>query len=463
MERMGIYLRISDDRDGTQTATQRQEEDCRTFSNARGWTVADVFEDVDLSAYKRTVKRPEFERMLSALRNREIDGVLAWKIDRITRRQRDFVRLDEQCEEVEGFIATVVDQIDTRTATGRFVAELLVAQARMESENASVRIKRAHQAAAKRGDVSRGGTRPFGFTVERHVIPEEAELIAEAARRVLAGEGIRGVASDWGRRGITTPTGRPWREVALRKTLVGAVLSGQREYEGALVPGKWPAILTPETTARLRVTLARRTNATVREPRKLLLGGGFARCGRCGNALRGSQQRDGAPRYVCKSHPGTTNCGRLARRAEPVEAVVIQALFAALDGADIAAYIRAQEDLADDDGLVATIREDEEALDQLSRDHYVEKAITRPEFFAARDGIQVRLEMNRTRLARRSGREMLHQIAGAGREVEQRWATATFEWKRAVLTAVIDHVVIMPVGSGSHTFDVNSVVPVWKF
>ena len=130
MECVGIYLRISDDRDGNQTATQRQEEDCRKFAELKGWSVGDVFEDVDLSAYKRNVKRPEFERMLRAIRNREIDGVLAWKIDRITRRQRDFVRLDEECEEAKAFIATVVDQIDTRNPTGRFVAELLVAQAK---------------------------------------------------------------------------------------------------------------------------------------------------------------------------------------------------------------------------------------------------------------------------------------------------------------------------------------------
>ena len=465
MERIGIYLRISDDRDGTQTATKRQEEDCRKFADSKGWTVVDVFEDVDLSAYKRNVKRPEFERMLAALRNREIDGVLAWKVDRITRRQRDFVRLDEQCEEVEGFIATVVDQIDTRTATGRFVAELLVAQARMESENSSVRIRRAHEAAAKRGDISHGGTRPFGFTLDRHVIPEEAELIQEAARRILAGERIRGVAFDWDRRGVTTSTGKPWREVALRKVLVGAVLSGQREYQGSLVPGTWPAILTPETTARLRVVLAsRQTNASgLREPRKLLLGGGFARCGRCRSALRGSQDGAGKARYVCKGHPGTPNCGRLARRAEPVEAVVTQALFAALDGADIAAYMRDQQELIADDGLIASIRDDEEALDQLSRDHYVEKVITRTEFFAARDGIQSRLESNRMRLARKSGGKVLREVAGAGRDVEARWPTATFEWKRAVLAAVMDHVDIMPVGAGSHTFDLNSVVPVWKF
>jgi DNA invertase Pin-like site-specific DNA recombinase len=466
MDRVGIYLRISDDRDGNQTATERQEEDCRKFAESKSWTVADVFEDVDLSAYKRNVKRPEFERMLGALRNGEIDGVLAWKIDRITRRQRDFVRLDEQCEDVGAFIATVVDQIDTRTGTGRFVAELLVAQARMESENSSIRVKRAHEAAAKRGDPSRGGWRPFGLTADRQVVPEEAELLREAARRIFAGERIRGIAFDWERREITTPAGKPWREGNLRKALMGAVLSGQREYEGTMVPGTWPAIFTPETTAKLRVALAsKRTNSTsVREPRKLLLGGGLARCGRCGGRLVGRPREDGARRYVCSRNPGRPNCGRLGRLADPVDEVVTRAVFAALDGADLADYMRTSTAVGpQDDDLAAIIREDEDALEQLSRDHYVEKAITRAEYFAARDGLQARLEQNRARMARRIEGGMLHQVAGAGHEVEKRWATATFEWKRAVLSAVIDHVLIMPVGKGSHTFDANSIVPMWKF
>jgi site-specific DNA recombinase len=463
MVRVGIYLRISDDRDGNQTATQRQEEDCRKYAEAKGWEVTDVFEDVDLSAYKRNVKRPEFERMILAVRHREIDGVLAWKIDRITRRQRDLVRLDEECVERKAFIATVVDQIDTRTPTGRFVAELLVAQARMESENASIRIKRSADERAKQGQVSLGGTRPFGYTRQREIIPEEAEIIQEAARRVLAGEGVRGVAYDWERRGVKTPHGRPWRQEWVRTLLVAAVLSGQRELDGVLIPGTWPAILTPDTTARLRIVLEKKKRTpSGREPRKLLLGGGFARCGRCGGALVGRPRPDGARRYVCARQPGTPNCGRLARLAEPVEELVTRAVFIALDGVDLAAYMKRTESIGDD-GLLTSVRDDEEALEQLSRDHYVDKVIGRSEFFVAREGIQARLEANRMKLARKQGQEVLHTVVGAGREVEKRWESASLEWKRAVLSSVLDHVEIMPVGKGRHQFNHEAIKLIWKF
>src|SRR5687768_2163278 len=107
--RIGVYLRISDDPEGTERATDRQLEDCKRHAAGRGWQVADIFKDVDLSAYRNGVRRPQFERLIEAIKDRQIDGVLCWKIDRLTRRQRDLVRVDEACEEAGGFIATVME------------------------------------------------------------------------------------------------------------------------------------------------------------------------------------------------------------------------------------------------------------------------------------------------------------------------------------------------------------------
>lgn len=49
--RVGIYARISEDKDGQQTATARQREDCEAFAVGKGWDVADNFEDIDISAF----------------------------------------------------------------------------------------------------------------------------------------------------------------------------------------------------------------------------------------------------------------------------------------------------------------------------------------------------------------------------------------------------------------------------
>src|SRR5687767_8323614 len=100
--RAGIYCRISQDR-GTGEARSlgvaRQEADCRALIKRRKWSVADVFIDNDASAFGhgRRAKRPEYERLLAALRDGQIDAVVMWHPDRLHRSPI----------ELEGFIALV--------------------------------------------------------------------------------------------------------------------------------------------------------------------------------------------------------------------------------------------------------------------------------------------------------------------------------------------------------------------
>src|SRR5204863_1785232 len=97
MTRVAIYTRLSRDPDGTQTATARQEAACRTFAELREWEVADVYEDVDVSAF-RDVERPAYERLLQVVTRRQVDTVLVWKLDRLARRPSDFERFWSLCE-----------------------------------------------------------------------------------------------------------------------------------------------------------------------------------------------------------------------------------------------------------------------------------------------------------------------------------------------------------------------------
>ncbi len=462
-DRVGIYLRISDDPDGTQTATARQLEDCTRFATSRGWNVADVFEDVDISAYQRTAKRPEFERMICAIRDKQIDGVLAWKMDRLSRRMRDFVRLDEQCEDAGGFIASVVEGIDTRQPTGRFVAELLTAQARMESANTSARVIRAHEAMAKQGRPVLGGNRAFGYTRDRKaIIPAEAELIREAAARVLAGEGIRGICLDWERRGVRSPTGKTFKQTPLSRLLLSPTIAGYRSYNGTMTKGTWPGILTIEEVTRLQAVAQDPSRRNKRNPRRYLLSGGLLRCGRCGSAMVGRARVDKVGRYVCARQPGLPNCGKMARLAEPVEDVVKRFVIAALDGADLTQYMYRQSD-SDEGVLIEDIRRDEEARQQVSRDHYADGAISRTEFFAARDALQERLTRNRTRLGNHQQFAVIASVASAGDAIQEQWDRRPLEWRHALVKAILDHVVIHPAKTGIKTFDADLVEPIWRF
>jgi site-specific DNA recombinase len=459
MQRAGIYLRISADPDGTQTATKRQLEDCQKYADVHGLEVVDTFEDVDISAYKRKARRPEFDRLLMAVRDRSVDVGLAWKLDRLARRQRDFVRLDESLEETGGCIITVADGLNTSQPTGRLVVEILTSVARQESANISTRTARAHEMIAKQGRTLTGGTRAFGYPRDRRtIIDEEATLIREAAKRVLNGETLRSITVDWQSRGIKSPAGKVWTSTPLRRLLTSALISGQREHRDVLSPGTWPSIISPPELARLRVVLldpARRMN---RNPRRYLLSGGLLRCGLCGAVMVSKPKAGKKRRYVCRKEPGEQGCGRLARLADPLEELAAELVFNALEGVDITDHLRADED----DDVFDEIRRDEEALAQLSRDHYADGAISRAEFFAARDVLKERLERNQTRLGKRRSHTAIAQAIEAGAEVRKQWDERPLEWRRMVLTSVIDHLVVLPAVRYSKKFDPTLIRPIWR-
>src|SRR5437868_481387 len=92
-----IYARISSDRDGTQLGVTRQVEDCRSLAQRRGWTVAEVYVDDDVSAYSGRI-RPEYRRLLSDLKAGSRDAVVVWHLDRLHRQPKELEEFFEVCE-----------------------------------------------------------------------------------------------------------------------------------------------------------------------------------------------------------------------------------------------------------------------------------------------------------------------------------------------------------------------------
>jgi DNA invertase Pin-like site-specific DNA recombinase len=107
----------------------------------------------------------------------------------------------EACEGTKAFVASVTEPIDTRESYGQFVAELLVAQARMESANTSARQRRKAQEQREQGLPPTNGKRCFGYDQRyTRVVEEEAMIIREARDRESSSKRatVRGTSSTWG-------------------------------------------------------------------------------------------------------------------------------------------------------------------------------------------------------------------------------------------------------------------------
>src|SRR4051794_8592099 len=93
--RVAAYLRISRDTDES-TSIARQRQITRQYAEARGWTVAETVEEVDVSASKRRLDRPGLSRVRELVRTGDAEAVLVWRLDRLARSVVDMgTMLDE--------------------------------------------------------------------------------------------------------------------------------------------------------------------------------------------------------------------------------------------------------------------------------------------------------------------------------------------------------------------------------
>lgn len=464
MTRAIIYARLSRDRDGTQTATARQVTDCRKFADAKGWQIVEVHEDSDLSAFSAKVVRPGFEAVLGAVEVGEADIVLAWKLDRLLRRPRDFERLWQICEAAGAHIATVADGIDTSTPmAGLLVPRILSTFAELEGSNLSIREKRKHEETAKAGRRSGGGHRPFGLTRDWSAeVPTEAEAIRQAVDDILGGSRtMYRVVADWNEAGMRTPTGGVWNAQKLRSMLRSPRLAGLREHRGEIVgEAVWPAIVGPDKHQRLRAIMDGR-RAPEREGKYLLTG--MVRCGKCENRLYVRRRStDRVRRYGCEKAANNGSCGGVHIIAEPLDAHVTEQVLDYLDSPALAAAVEAHERKAETVDLDA-LRADEAALEELSRDYYTERMITRAEYLAARDALEGRIKAARGKLARTNGTGPLRAVAGLGDKLRDAWEHEDLDWRRSVLGAVVDRIVIGPATRGRNAFDHKRVTVEWRY
>lgn len=453
-----VYLRISQDRNGEALGVERQRADCLALAERQGWTVGEVYVDNDRSAFNGK-PRPGYARMLGDIREGRVDGVVAWHTDRLHRRFRDLEPFVAAVEAAGIPVATVkAGELDVATASGRMMARMLAAADAHEVERKSERQKAKALEIARAGRVNGGGMRPYGYKPGGMEIDKrEAELIREAARRVIDGESTYAIAADWRERGIRTSAGSEWSFRLLRRTLTLPRLAGLRAYEGELYGAVWPAILPRRTWDTVQKRLAvRHVGGRPSGGRSAYVLTGLMVCGRCDHAMRGHPNH-GKRSYGCLKDGG--GCGSMRIIAEPTEAVIAEALFAAVDGGAVnRALVAAAEDVAGAE-LVDAVAADRAALDQLARDHYVDRKITRDEFFAARAELTARIGKAEQSLARREETAVLAGVS-SGAVARAAWAERNQDWRREFLSALVERITIAP--STVYRFDPDRLGITWR-
>ena len=229
----GIYARISSDREGDNLAIGRQLADCEALADRRGWTVVERYVDSDISAYSGK-RRPEYLRMLE-----DIDAGVDRGGGRLPRRpvapaSARVGGLHRPVRAHKTKLATVSGDLDLSTHEGQLLARITGAVARKESDDKSRRIRRKHEELALRRQGFRWRDPPVRYEADKRTVrPDEAEVIRELraprARGRLAARALQGLERA---RGGDRDGAGEWRPQTLRRMLMSARISGQREHKG---------------------------------------------------------------------------------------------------------------------------------------------------------------------------------------------------------------------------------------
>ncbi len=238
-----------------------QEERLRAYCQARGWDIAGTYRDDGHSG--RTVKRPAYQKMME---DRESwDTVLVLKMDRIHRNSRHFMEMMENLGKAGKDFVSATESLDTTTAMGRFVMDIIQRIAQLESEQIGERVYMGMSQKAKVGPGVLGFPAPLGYEVRDgalHVNEEEAKTVREIFEAALSGRTMEDIARDLNARSVKTKAARDWTAVKIHRILHNPVYAGHLRWDHIDRKAEHEPIILVEVFNRVQKSLRARAPFT---------------------------------------------------------------------------------------------------------------------------------------------------------------------------------------------------------
>ena len=247
-----------------------QYEACAAYALSQrheGWTmVSERYDDGGFSG--GNLERPALKRLLADVAAGNVDIILLYKIDRLTRSLADFAKIVEVLDQAGASFVSITQSFNTTTSMGRLTLNMLLSFAQFEREVTGERI-RDKVAASKRKGMWMGGPIPFGYdVVDRKLVINETE--AEQVRYIfdsyLTANSIEQMLPELAASGIrskprTTRDGRPsggtpFRHGGIRHILGNRIYLGVVSHKGQVHPGEHEAIIDQERWDQVQKRLA---------------------------------------------------------------------------------------------------------------------------------------------------------------------------------------------------------------
>jgi len=298
-----IYIRVSTADQVENYSIESQRERLEAFCKSKGWEIYDTYIDGGYSG--ASLERPALQEMLSSLNN--FDAVVVYKLDRLSRSQRDTLSLIE-----EHFLTNNVDfvsiteTLDTSTPFGKAMIGILSVFAQLERETIAERMRMGHIKRAEEGFRTSGGNYdPSGYNRSNGLLEikeEEAKHIQLVYDLYERYHSITKIQEHL--KSIGEPV---WRFRRYRDILSNRLYIGEVSFAGKYYKGQHEAIISVEQFDRVQTLLNRHKGHNAHKAKQSLLSG-LITCGECGEPYMTYQSTDQTKKgpvkyryYICRA------------------------------------------------------------------------------------------------------------------------------------------------------------------
>ncbi|MCV6815251.1 recombinase family protein [Streptococcus uberis] len=317
--KVAIYVRVSTTNQAEEGySIDEQKDKLTSYCNIKDWSIYNVYTDGGFSG--SNTERPALEQLIKDAKKKAFDTVLVYKLDRLSRSQKDTLYLIEDVF-IKNDIAflSLQENFDTSTPFGKAMIGLLSVFAQLEREQIKERMQLGKLGRAKSGKPMMWAKAAYGYNYNK----ERSELIVNKLEAIVVREiyhlYLQGMSITKIRDRINDkyPKKPAWHYRIIRGILDNPVYCGYNQYLNQIYPGNHEPIISEEVYNKTQkeLKIRQRTAAEYFNPRpfqaKYMLSG-IAQCGYCYAPLKiimGMVRKDGTRyiRYECyQRHPRKT-------------------------------------------------------------------------------------------------------------------------------------------------------------
>lgn len=232
--RVAIYARVSTEEQATKGhSLEAQVDALKKFCDANDLKYCRIYKDNGHSG--TNLNRPMLQKMLDHAFQGLFEGVIIWKIDRLSRREKDLLELVDYLKSCDVAVRSATEPFDMGTPMGECMFNMMGNFAQLEHGMLVERVKLGLRRRWEQGKW-KGGVPPYGYDYNREtekleVNEEEAKVVRKIFKHYLRVKSMRMVTNYLNRKGIPTRNGGWWID-----STVGAILS-RETYNGVLKIG----------------------------------------------------------------------------------------------------------------------------------------------------------------------------------------------------------------------------------